>query len=144
MSDLHDHDVVLWSEQQADLIRRFAAGERVNTAELDWANIAEEIESVGSEQRHAVGSLLRQALTHLLKLQAWPETSYTWHWRTEARTFLDDARARFVPSMRQRIDIADIYRRARRALPHDVDGIPPLPVPEACPMTLDELLSVEP
>ena len=56
MSDLYETDVVLWSEHQAELLRRRAAGEPVNEAELDWPNIAEEIEAVGSEQRHAVES----------------------------------------------------------------------------------------
>ena len=35
---LHDSDVLIWSEQQADLLRRLAAGERVNDA-VDWANV---------------------------------------------------------------------------------------------------------
>jgi hypothetical protein len=70
MSDLYDNDILLWSEHQADLLRRRAAGELVNEAELDWPNIAEEIESVGSEQPHAVESLLVQALLHDLKAKA--------------------------------------------------------------------------
>ncbi len=49
MSDLYDTDVVLWSEQQADLLRRRALGILVNDGELDWTNIAEEIESLGNE-----------------------------------------------------------------------------------------------
>ena len=49
MSDLYDTDVVLWSEQQADLLRRRALGSLVNDGELDWTNIAEEIESLGNE-----------------------------------------------------------------------------------------------
>jgi hypothetical protein len=61
MSDLYDTDIVLWSEQQAELLRRRATGELSNDAALDWPNIADEIEAVGSEQRHAVESLLVQA-----------------------------------------------------------------------------------
>jgi hypothetical protein len=45
MSDLYD-DVLLWSERQAALLRRMAAGERVND-QVDWENVAEEIEDVG-------------------------------------------------------------------------------------------------
>jgi hypothetical protein len=48
MSD-YDTDILLWSERQAELLRRRAAGELDNEAALDWPNIAEEIESVGSE-----------------------------------------------------------------------------------------------
>jgi hypothetical protein len=29
MSDLYEADILLWSEQQADVLRRLAAGERV-------------------------------------------------------------------------------------------------------------------
>ena len=141
MSDLYDTDVLLWSEQLAGLLRRRAAGELVNEAELDWPNIAEEIESVGSEQRHAVESLLMQALLHRLKIEAWPLSRDVPHWQAEARGFRDDAAARFAPSMRERLDLAQIYRRALRRMPETMDGQPPLPVPAVCPATLDELLA---
>ncbi len=141
MSDLYDTDVLLWSEQQAGLLRRRAAGELVNEAELDWPNIAEEIESVGSEQWHAVESLLLQALLHRLKAAAWPLSRDVPHWQSEARLFRARARRRFVPSMRQRIDVAGLYHDAVKALPDRIDDQPPLPVPEVCPVTLDELLA---
>jgi Domain of unknown function DUF29 len=51
MSD-YDADILLWSEHQAALLRRRAAGELVNEAEMDWPNIAEEIEDVGSNRLH--------------------------------------------------------------------------------------------
>ena len=50
-TDLYDNDIVFWREQQADLLRRRAAGERMNDAEIDWPNVAEEIEDVGKCQR---------------------------------------------------------------------------------------------
>ena len=143
MSGLYEEDVVLWSECQVELLRRHAAGERVNDGALDWSNIIEEIESVGNEQRHAVESLLLRALIHWLKAEAWPESRDVPHWRAEERTFLYQARKRFAPSMRQRLDLADIYAAARRGLPETSDGRPPLPVPETCPATLDELLARE-
>nr|WP_294504900.1 DUF29 domain-containing protein [uncultured Rhodopila sp.] len=140
MADLYEADILLWSERQRDLLRRIAAGEAVNEAP-DWPNIIEEIESVGNEQLHAVESLLRQALVHMLKAQAWPQTPYVPHWLSEARGFRAGAADRFVPSMRQRIDLARIYRQALRIMPDTVDGQPPLPVPPVCPATLDELLA---
>lgn len=139
MSD-YDTDILLWSEHQAGLLRRRAAGELVNEAELDWPNIAEEIESVGSEQRHAVESLLLQALIHMLKAEGWPLSRDVPHWQAEARVFRAQARRRFVPSMRQKVDVAGIYADALRGLPDTIDGQPPLPVPDVCPVTLDELL----
>ena len=58
MTDLYEEDVLLWSEQQAALLRRLAAGERVNE-QIDWENVIDEVESVGSEQLHAVEILPR-------------------------------------------------------------------------------------
>ncbi len=144
MSGLYDTDIVLWSEHQAALLRRRAAGELVNDAELDWPNIAQEIESVGNEQRHAVESLLMRALIHMLKAQAWPLSREVPHWQAEARVFRSQARRRFVPSMRQSLDLAGIYADALRGLPDTVDDQPPLPVQQICPVTLDDLLSDDP
>jgi len=140
MSDLYDADIILWSEHQSELLRRRAAGELVNDAELDWPNIAEEIEDVGSNRLHAVESLLVQALRHMLKADAWPLSRDAPSWRADAIDFRRQARRRFVPSMRQRIDVAGLYADALAAVPDAMDGQPPLPLPEACSVTLDELL----
>jgi hypothetical protein len=140
MSDLYETDVLIWSERQAGLLRRVAAGEPVNEAP-DWPNIIEEIESVGNEQRFAVESNLVQALIHMLKAMAWPSSRDVPHWQAEARVFRANAESRFTPSMRQRIDLARLYRRALRGLPDSIDGQAPLPVPDACPVTLDQLLT---
>jgi hypothetical protein len=141
MSDLYDVDVYEWSQHQATLLRRRAAGELVNEAELDWPNIAEEIDSVGASQLRAVRSLLVQALVHDLKAQGWPDSFYVGGWRGEARRFRGDAADAYTPSMRQHIDVQELYRRALVAMPDQIDGQPPLPVPQTCPLTLDELLS---
>jgi hypothetical protein len=140
MADLYETDILEWSERQRDLLRRLAAGERVN-ALIDWENVTEEIEAVGSEQLHAVRSHLVQALLHDLKAEAWPLSREVPHWRAEAVGHRGEARDRFTPSMRQRIDLDKLYREARRRLPAKIDNVPPLPVPETCPLTLDELLS---
>ena len=137
----YEADILQWSEHQAALLRRRAAGELLNEAELDWPNIAEEIEAVGSEQLHAVTSLLTQAILHMLKAEAWPLSGEVPHWQAEARRFRGDAADRFAPSMRQKIDMAKVYRRALRAMPETIDGQGPLPVPEVCPVTLDDLLA---
>ncbi len=139
MSDLYDADVVEWSEQQARLLRDVAAGKLGNEAP-DWANIIEEVESVGRSQFNAVESLLVLALLHDLKSQAWPLSRDVPHWRAEARGFRRDARRQFTRSMRQKLDVAELYADALDRLPESMDGQPPLPVPPACPVTLDELI----
>jgi len=139
MGGLYDTDVLEWSEQQARLLRRVAAGEPGHEAP-DWANIIEEVESVGRSEFNAVRSLLVQALLHELKIKAWPLSRDVPHWQAEARGFRADAAEMFTPSMRQRVDVANLYRRALDRMPESVDGLPPLPVPGVCPVTMDELL----
>lgn len=69
MSDrLHDTDFYAWTQEQAARLRR-AAAERVN-ADVDWENIAEEIESMGRSDKREIESRLEELLLHLAKL-AW-------------------------------------------------------------------------
>jgi hypothetical protein len=140
MNQAYDEDVLDWSEHQARLLRRLASGDNANETP-DWENIIEEVESVGRSQLSAVRSLLVQALLLDLKCQAWPSSREVPHWRAEARGFRDDAAEVFTPAMRQRVDTADLYRRALSRLPESLDDQAPLPVPETCPVTLDEMLN---
>jgi hypothetical protein len=140
MSDAYDADILLWSERQAQLLRRLAAGERVNDL-IDWENVIEEVDSVGREQLHAVESLLFQALVYMLKARGWPDARDAENWRADARGFRAQAANRFAPSMRQRLDVDRLYRQALRALPPTMDGQAPQRLPADCPATLDELLS---
>jgi hypothetical protein len=136
--DLYERDILAWSDQQADLIRRLARGERVNN--VDWTNIAEEIESVGRSDWHALESFLTQLMVHLLKLHAWPDSDAAMHWRGEVEAFQQEAERRFAPSMRQRIDIPALYAKAVRQV-RALD--PSIPAPADCPWTLDNLLQDE-
>jgi Domain of unknown function DUF29 len=137
MSDLYEDDILLWSEQQADVLRRRAANE------LDWNNLAEEIEDVGKSQLRGVASHLVQALLHNLKADAWPLSPEVPHWRAEARGQRDEARAAYAPSMKDRpeLDLTMLYRRALRRMPATIDGVAPLPVSQVCPVTLEKLLA---
>jgi hypothetical protein len=137
-SDLYDQDILVWSGQQADLLRRLARGERVNG--IDWAHVIEEIEDLGLSELNATRSYLRLMLAHLLKIRAWPDSASVNHWRSEIAAFQADAAQRFAPSMRQRIDLAVLYAQALEqveGLSHD--GRDAGPLPAACPFTLDQL-----
>lgn len=72
MSDLYDADLIEWSEHQAELLRQRAAGRLINEQDLDWTNLAEEIEDLGKSQRAALGSHVLRILEHLMKLDASP------------------------------------------------------------------------
>jgi len=141
MGDLYDDDILLWSERQSDLLRRIAAGKAINERP-DWVNIIEEVESVGRSDLRVVESLLLQAFMTMLKAEAWPNSLSVPAWQSDALLFRSQARRAFSPSMRQRIDVDELYANAVRVLPTSMDGQPPQPVSQTCPMTLDELLAV--
>ncbi len=138
---LYEHDALAWADHQAALLRRLAAGEGVNEA-VDWPHVIEEVQDVGLSELRACQSLLEQALTHVLKLHAMPNSLSAKHWRDEVQAFRNDVQRRFTPSMQQRIGLDDLYRKAAgraRAAMED-DAIAPRPLPEGCPFTLHELL----
>ena len=117
MSD-YDSDVYAWSQRQGDLLRRLAAGERVNDADLDWPNIAEEIETVGRSERAALRSHILNVIEHLIKLQASPAAEPRAGWqdtidraRSEIESLLADS-----PSLRSAVAsiIAGVLPKARR------------------------------
>jgi len=135
----YDTDILTWSEQQADLLRRLSNGEAVNT-EIDWHNLIEEVSDVGINALRACRSLLRQALRHMLRAESWPLSRDAPTWRSDAIDFRRQAKDAFTPSMRRKIDVAGLYRDALDAMPETIDGQPPLPVPTECPVTLDTLL----
>ncbi len=137
---VYDVDILTWSEQQADLLRRLAAGERVND-QVDWENVIGEVQDVGISILKSCRSQLRIAILHRLKAMAWPDTAYVAHWESEATAASNNAEDDFVESMRAKIDVAELYAKARRAMPRTIDGVPPGPVPAECPWTLNELLA---
>jgi len=96
---------------------------------------------MGRSELHRTESLLTQALRNRLKIMAWPNSPEVPHWQEEVPLFQLDAARAFQDSMRQRLDLALIYRRARHRFPAEIDGQPPLPLPETCLVALDDLLT---
>ena len=146
---LYEQDALAWSEQQAALLRRLASGERVNEA-VDWDHLIDEVQDLGLSELRTCRSLLRQAVLHLLKLHLSPEALTDDHWRTEIAGFLTDARDRFAPSMRQRIDMDEIYRNAlyglfgNRTRTADRGRSDMQALARHCPFALDDLLAEQP
>ena len=140
----YDADTVLWSERQADLLRRLAAGAQVN-AQVDWENVAEEIESVGKALRIALAGHLGVVLEHLMKLEASPAIEPRRRWeetvrrtRLAIRDLLDDSPslrravgaiiARQLPDVREIVaeglaDHAETPRVAVEELNYDADAV---------------------
>ena len=141
MGSLYDADILLWSEQQADLLRRLARGERVNDA-VDWENVIEEVGDVGKSEFNGVASLLEVGLTHLLLAYASPRPEPVGHWRSEARTALAGAARRYAPSMGPRLDLGELWTLSVTAMRDKLaaDGGPARPMPADCPFAVQDLV----
>jgi hypothetical protein len=139
MSDLYDADILAWSTQQADALRRRASNE------LDWPNIAEEIEAVGRSETNATLSQLENILRHRLYLLGWPESRSVRKWQTELTEFRRQLRRHYTASMRGAgavtdAVVADLYVDARAYAEAHIDEPPAVPLPISCPWTLDDTL----
>jgi uncharacterized protein DUF29 len=66
-SSLYERDFCLWLEQQVELLREG------RLSELDVANLLEELESMGRNDKRAIKSNLAIVLLHLLKQQFQPQ-----------------------------------------------------------------------
>ena len=106
---LYEQDYYAWTEEQVGLLR---LGQ---TANLDLANLAEEIEDMGRSQRRAVKSALIVVLVHLFKyrFQAGRRSN---SWRATLREHRRRLRDEFVdsPSLRPYTEqiFADCYQDA--------------------------------
>ncbi len=132
----YNRDLALWSKEQADALRARGGGNA-----LDYANLAEEIESLGRSDRREIESRLEVLLAHLLKLAYQPAQASP-SWRASVR----EARNRIAdlivesPSLGSYPEerLARAYARARVDAA-DETGIGTLP--EVCPWPADEVLS---
>ncbi|MDY6781632.1 MAG: DUF29 domain-containing protein [Cyanobacteriota bacterium] len=67
MTSNYEADYYAWTQQQSTLLRARQPNE------LDWENLAEEIESMGRQERRELINRLRILLAHLLKWNYQPE-----------------------------------------------------------------------
>lgn len=117
MNDLYDTDLLQWSEHQGALLRRRAAGELINEAELDWPHVAEEIEALGKSERSALASRIATIIEYLAKLEASPAIEPRIGWQEtvlRARADIEDVLEN-SPSLRPTPD-AVVARQHGRAL----------------------------
>jgi hypothetical protein len=145
MSELYEEDIVLWSERQGELLRRRAAGELVNEAEVDWPHIAEEIESMGRAEQDQLISRLAVLLAHLLKWRFQPDRRGN-SWRL---SILEQRRRsqRIVsrnPGLRPRLDdiLAEAFGDAVLIAARETE-LPEETFPAVCSWTFEEVMLVE-
>ena len=137
MNDHYDSDLYAWSQRQAELLRRRAANE------LDWNNIAEEIESVGASEKREIRARLEVLCQHLLKWKYQPE-----HRSNSWRASIFEQRQRLLdvleesPSLRAypATVLAKSYSLGRRKAELETSL---LHLPADCPWPIEQIISPE-
>jgi hypothetical protein len=139
--DLYDTDFYAWTQEQAALLRDQQA------QALDYANLAEEVESLGRSQQQALESHLEVVLTHLL---AWcygatrPDAPRGW------RLAIREQRRRLArllhhnPSLRPTVPavVLESYPHAR-LMALEATEEPSATFPETCPWPPEQVLEAE-
>jgi len=138
--ELYEHDYYAWIREQVRALREH------RIEDIDFENVAEEIEDLGKSERRSVESHLETLLLHALKLtyarwmsrdrnaRLWENTIELARFRI--RKLLDES-----PSLRPMLEelFNNAYKgariSARRAL-----GFPKEPLPETPPWTLEQVL----
>ena len=134
--DQHQRDFVGWAFDQAERLRTLP---QLNNAGLDVENLAEEIEDLGRSEISKIHSLIRQALVHLIKIEADPNSPARRHWQQEIGGFVVPIRKTWSPGYRQRLDMDEIWADAREEAGNALAAydvrLPNLP--ETCPFPID-------
>jgi hypothetical protein len=142
---LYETDFYAWTQAQAKELRRFART-RPNLP-LDLAHLAEEIEDLGTSERSAVFSLVRQIIQHFLLIDHSPATDQRRHWLDEIDEFRSQVEDKLTPTIRCDVaaELDVIYSRARRNVARKMrrygEEAAAAALPEACPFRLEQILS---
>ncbi len=139
-NSLYDTDFAAWTAEQARLLRDG------RLADLDIANVAEEIESMGRREQDELTNRLAILLTHLLK----------WHFQSDWQSVswilaIAEQRRQVARNMRKSPSLkpllpemmADAYGDALIAARRQT-GLPKTAFPSACPWTFDDAMTGEP
>lgn len=131
----YDADFYTWTQAQAEALRARCWGT------LDIDHLAEEIEDLGKEQRHAIQSHLRILVLHLLKVVYQRQRRLSWLRSLRNARVEIEARLTVSPSLRQQLPdmLAWAYTRARKAAAEET-RLPLATFPDACPWTLEHVL----
>ena len=143
-SSLYEADFVAWTEEQAAALRH--AAETGTNLPVDWMNVAEELDSMGRNDKRAIDSLLAGVIEHVLKLDHSPARDPRHGWETSVRKNRRAIRKliKDSPSLRPHLAAAlpECWADGREdaAAGLETDGMAADVLPAACPYTLDQLL----
>jgi len=136
-SSLYEEDYYLWIETTVNQLREG------RLAEVDLANLSEELEDMGKSQKHAIKSNLRVVLMHLLKYKYQPDKrSNSWKYTiTEHRIRLEDDFSDSPSLKRYFSEIFDKSYQKARKLAADETGLPLEIFPSESPFTPEQTLN---
>ena len=157
MSSLYETDVLAWSEEQARALRDLASSDAATLA--DWDRLAQGVERVGRWAQEYVETAIRTMLAQAAVGFCDPDTLRRRERIERIYSGQRDALGVITPTIRERLDLARLWREAfdlaaaelggeltlRKSLGLVVDpdatALELPPVPRTCPFTLDELLA---
>jgi hypothetical protein len=140
----YEEDFYAWTQEQAKRLRSLERLGRDLPVDVDLAHVAEEIEALGKAELRGVTSLIRLIFVPLLEAASVPDSDAVAHWRAEVTAFHIDMLDYWTPSMRQRIDVRDLWGRAReitdaRLREHGSSLAADLPA--ECPFALKDIIA---
>ncbi|WP_206682725.1 DUF29 domain-containing protein [Chthonobacter albigriseus] len=136
MPDTYEEDFYAWTQEQAAKLRARSHND------IDWENLAEEIDSVGGQQKQEIENRLDQLLMHLLKARFQPEQwKGGWQATIKVQRLGIQKVIRRNPSLKKYpADVlAEEYETAR-LLAIAETGLPESTFPETCPFTIEEIM----
>ena len=138
----YEGDFYAWTIHQAAAIRRVAEL-RLNE-EVDWENVAEEIESLGRNDLDSVYSHLETVIEHLLKLAYSPAVDPRADWEVTVDKARAQLRRKLTGTLRRKLrdEFPDAWVRGRRYAGKGLirDGLSVADLPADCPWTFEQLL----
>ncbi|MBD2481929.1 DUF29 domain-containing protein [Planktothrix sp. FACHB-1365] len=136
-STTHETDFYAWTQEQVQLLK---TGQ---LHQIDWQNIAEEIEDMGRSEKRQLESRLELLIMHLLKWQFQPNLrSRSWQLTIKEQRLRLEKLLQKNPSLQPNLTeaIEDVYPLATLSAERET-GLSLFP--ETCPYTLIEILSSE-
>ncbi|MGF1590079.1 MAG: DUF29 domain-containing protein [Pleurocapsa sp.] len=108
---------------------------------LDLANVIEELEDLGREQRNACKSFCRQIMVHLLLIDYWHEQAETRnHWQAEIVNFQSELQDRLTTNYRKYLteNLQLIYKQSLKIVECKTELSDHFP--ENCPYTIEQII----
>lgn len=138
-TELYERDYYAWILDQVRALRE----RRIE--DVDWENVAEEIEDLGKSEKRALVSEIARLLEHLLKFAYAPAPMRDWNmngWRITAEDARRKIRRRVKesPSLAAKLDeaFAEGYEDGRTAAL--IAMRLPKAIPETCPWTIEQAM----